>query len=60
MSSTLVWRLCAAKYRDTAFSGEGARLYGGRAVSTVRLEVFQRAADEAAARLRRERETARS
>ena len=25
-----MWRLCAAKYRDTAFSGDGARLYGGR------------------------------
>ena len=31
MSSTVVvWRLCAAKYGDTAYSGEGARLYGGR------------------------------
>ena len=25
-----MWRLCAAKYGYTAFSGEGARLYGGR------------------------------
>ena len=25
-----MWRLCAAKYGDSAFSGEGARLYGGR------------------------------
>ena len=25
-----MWRLCAAKYGDTAFSGDGARLYGGR------------------------------
>jgi hypothetical protein len=32
-----------------------ARMYGGRAVSTVRLAEFQRAADEAAARLSRER-----
>ncbi len=30
MSSLLVWRLCSAKYAVTAFSGEGARLYGGR------------------------------
>ena len=37
-----------------------ARMYGGRAVSTVRLEEFERAADEAAARLRREREKGRS
>jgi RES domain-containing protein len=26
----MVWRLCAAKYGASAFSGEGARLYGGR------------------------------
>lgn len=25
-----VWRLVTARYADTAFSGEGARLYGGR------------------------------
>lgn len=30
MSSLVVWRLCAAKYAATAFSGEGAELYGGR------------------------------
>ncbi len=30
MSSLLVWRLCSAKYAATAFSGEGAELYGGR------------------------------
>ncbi len=30
MSPQLVWRLCAAKYAATAFSGEGAELYGGR------------------------------
>jgi hypothetical protein len=33
-----------------------ARLYGGRALSRARLEEYQRAADDAAARLRRERE----
>ena len=30
MSSLLVWRLCSAKYAAMAFSGEGAKLYGGR------------------------------
>ena len=30
MSTRLVWRLCAARYAPTAFSGEGAELYGGR------------------------------
>jgi hypothetical protein len=33
-----------------------ARLYGGRATSRARLEEYQRAADDAAVRLRRERE----
>jgi RES domain-containing protein len=27
---TVVWRLLTARYAATAFSGEGARLYGGR------------------------------
>ena len=26
----MVWRLCSAKYAETAYSGEGAKLYGGR------------------------------
>jgi RES domain-containing protein len=26
----LLWRLCAAKYGPSAYSGEGAELYGGR------------------------------
>jgi RES domain-containing protein len=26
----VVWRLCAARHARTAFSGEGARLFGGR------------------------------
>ena len=34
-----------------------ARLYGGRAVSRARLEEYQRAADDAAVRLRREQAT---
>ena len=25
-----VWRICRQRYADTAFAGEGARLYGGR------------------------------
>nr|WP_244146076.1 RES domain-containing protein [Paraburkholderia caledonica] len=25
-----VWRVVTQRYADTAFSGEGARLYGGR------------------------------
>jgi hypothetical protein len=33
-----------------------ARFYGGRALSRVRLEEYQRAADNAVARLRHERE----
>ncbi len=30
MSALVVWRLCSANYGDSAFSGEGARLYDGR------------------------------
>jgi RES domain-containing protein len=30
VSALLVWRLCAAKYARTAYSGEGAELFGGR------------------------------
>lgn len=30
MSDLTVWRLCAAKYGASAYSGEGAELYGGR------------------------------
>lgn len=30
MSTITVWRICAPKYADTAYSGEGARIYGGR------------------------------
>lgn len=28
--TTIVWRLCTPRFTRTAFSGEGARLYGGR------------------------------
>jgi RES domain-containing protein len=30
VSRLTVWRLCAAKYAESAFSGEGARRFGGR------------------------------
>jgi hypothetical protein len=47
-----------ARYHRERLDLYRARLYGGRAVSPVRLEELQRASDEASARLRRERETA--
>jgi RES domain-containing protein len=30
VSGIAVWRLCSATYADTAYDGEGAKLYGGR------------------------------
>jgi RES domain-containing protein len=30
MGMIRVWRICHRRYADTAFSGEGARLFGGR------------------------------
>jgi RES domain-containing protein len=30
VSAVTVWRLCSATYADTAYDGEGAKLYGGR------------------------------
>lgn len=30
MKKTRVWRICHKKYSNSAFSGEGAKLYGGR------------------------------
>jgi len=30
VNSLVVWRLCSAKYAASAYSGEGAELYGGR------------------------------
>src|SRR3954465_2313090 len=30
MSDLTVWRLCSARHAGTAFSGDGARLFGGR------------------------------
>jgi hypothetical protein len=49
-----------ARYHRQRLDLYRARLYGGRAVSAVRLEEFQRAADDAGARLRRERGTGAS
>jgi hypothetical protein len=45
-----------ARYHRQRLDLYRARLYGGRPVSTARLEEFQRVSDDAAARLRRERE----
>jgi hypothetical protein len=44
-----------ARYHRQRLDLYRARLYGGRAVSQARLEEFQRASDEAAARLRHAR-----
>ena len=30
MSKTTAWRITSEKYAETAFSGEGAKEYGGR------------------------------
>jgi hypothetical protein len=49
-----------ARYRRERLDLYRARLYGGRAVSPARLEEFQRVSDDAAARLRHEREAASS
>ena len=49
-----------ARYHRQRLDLYRARLYGGRAVSPARLEEFQRASDEADARLRRERDAASS
>jgi hypothetical protein len=49
-----------ARYHRQRLDLYRARLYGGRAVSPARLEEFQRASDEAAARLRHQQETASS
>lgn len=34
------WRICAPRYADAAFSGEGARIYGGRWNSKGRAVVY--------------------
>jgi hypothetical protein len=45
-----------ARYHRQRLDLYRARLYGGRALSQTRLEEFRRACDDAAARLRRERQ----
>jgi hypothetical protein len=47
-----------ARYHRQRLDLYRARLYGGRALSVARLEEFQRASDDAAARLRQEVEGA--
>jgi hypothetical protein len=49
-----------ARYHRQRLDLYRARLYSGRALSTARLEEFQRASDDAAARLRHEREAGAS
>jgi hypothetical protein len=49
-----------ARYHRQRLDLYRARLYGGRSLSHARLEEYQRAADQAAARLRHERETGAS
>jgi hypothetical protein len=49
-----------ARYHRQRLDLYRARLYGGRPLSPVRLEEFQRAADDAAARLLHEQETGAS
>ncbi len=40
MATITIWRICAPKYAQTAYSGEGARLYGGRWNSKGRAVVY--------------------
>lgn len=40
MSLVTAWRICAPRYADTAFSGEGARIHGGRWNSKGRAVVY--------------------
>jgi hypothetical protein len=49
-----------ARYHRQRLDLYRARLYGGRPLSPARLEEFQRASDDAAARLRQARETGSS
>lgn len=50
MSDLTAWRLCQAKYATTAFSGDGAKRYGGR-WSPVRYPVVYLAESRALAAL---------
>jgi hypothetical protein len=49
-----------ARYHRQRLDLYRARLYGGRPLSPARLEEFQRASDDAAARLRKAREAGSS
>jgi hypothetical protein len=49
-----------AQYHRQRLDLYRARLYGGRALSPARLDEFQRASDDAAARLRQAQHTAAS
>lgn len=40
MSTITTWRICAPRYADTAYSGEGARIHGGRWNSKGRAVVY--------------------
>lgn len=40
MSSIITWRICSPRYADTAYSGEGARIHGGRWNSKGRPTVY--------------------
>ena len=40
MAPITAWRICAPRYAETAFSGEGARIYGGRWNSKGRAVVY--------------------
>ena len=40
MGTLTAWRICAPRYADTAFSGEGGRIHGGRWNSKGRAVVY--------------------
>lgn len=40
MSNITTWRICAPRYANSAYSGEGARIYGGRWNSKGRAVVY--------------------
>jgi RES domain-containing protein len=40
LGTVTTWRICAPEYAGTAFSGEGARIYGGRWNSKGRAVVY--------------------
>lgn len=40
MTTITTWRICAPRYASTAYSGEGARIHGGRWNSKGRAVVY--------------------